>query len=365
VTIDLDEVLTEVRARIQQKRASGEYGPDVEAALHAPLPGGPALLVDDLQDPLGSLAGVLATPVEYDHRSRKRYVGRAITAARGVVMGLVRWWINAITERQERVNRLIAAGLQELSARPSPEFGARLDRLEREIAGRARDEVAANLHSVYFQARFSGDEPVIRAQSERFLALFQGRRRVLDLGSGRGTFLQLAKEHGIGAYGVDLDTRMVAEARSRGLEAVESDALAHLRSLEEASIDGLYARHVAEHVLPGELVEILRELRRVLAPGAPVVMVTPNVATLTVGAHSFWLDPSHRRPLPPELFRFYLEVEGFSMVAIQTFERSELRLSEDVPEGGQLDNVKLLNETLFGHRDYAVIGRQPGEPQPS
>src|SRR5688572_10741847 len=138
MTVDLDEVLTEVRARIQQKRASGEYGPDVEAALHAPLPGGPALLVDDLQDPLGSLAGVLATPVEYDHRSRKRYVGRAITAARGVVMGLVRWWINAITERQERINRLVAAGLQELSARPSPEFGARLDRIERLLETRQR-----------------------------------------------------------------------------------------------------------------------------------------------------------------------------------------------------------------------------------
>ena len=360
MTIDLDGVLAEVRERIRKKRASGAYGPDVDAALHAPLPGGPALLVDDLVDPLGSLGGVLGTPVEYDHRSRKRYVGRAITLARGVVIGLVRWWINAITERQERINRLVAGALQELAARPAPEFGARLDRIERELETRQRDEVAANLHSVYFQARFSGDEPVIRAQSERFLELFRGRRRVLDLGSGRGTFLELAREHGIGAYGVDLDRRMVEEARSRGLEAVESDALAHLRGLDDRSIDGLYARHVAEHVLPGELVEILRELRRVLSAGAPVVMVTPNVATLTVGAHTFWLDPSHRRPLPPELFRFYLEVEGFSAVEVRTFEPSELRLSEDVPDGAQLDNVRLLNETLFGHRDYAVIGRQPG-----
>lgn len=360
---ELDAILAEARERIRAKRASGVYGPDLDAALHAPLPGGPALLVDDLQDPLGSLAGVLAAPVEYDHRSRKRYVGRGITIARGVVIGLVRWWINAISERQERINRLVAAGLQELAARPAPEFGARLDRLERLIEQRDRDEVAANLHSVYFQARFSGDEPVIRAQSERFLDLFRDRRRVLDLGSGRGTFLELAREHGIGAYGVDLDRRMVEEARSRGLEAVESDALAHLRGLEDRSIDGLYARHVAEHVLPGELVEILRELRRVLRPGAPIVMVTPNVATLTVGAHTFWLDPSHRRPLPPELFRFYLEVEGFTAVEVREFERSEVRLSEDVPAGPQQDNVRLLNETLFGHRDYAVVGRQPGQAQ--
>ena len=145
MTIDLDGVLAEVRERIQQKRASGAYGPDVDAALHAPLPGGPALLVDDLQDPLGSLAGVLQTPVEYEHRSRKRYVGRAITFARGIVIGLVRWWINAITERQERVNRLVAGALQELAARPAPEFGARLDRIERLLETRGRDEVAANV----------------------------------------------------------------------------------------------------------------------------------------------------------------------------------------------------------------------------
>jgi len=359
MAIDLDAVMAEVRERVQAKRASGAYGPDVDAALRAPLPGGPAALIDDLHDPLGSLAGLLAQPVEYDLRSRKRYVGRAITAARRVVIGLVRWWINAISERQERVNRLVAAALQEQSARPAPQFDARLARLEREFQERKGAEVAANLHSVYFAARFSGDEPVIRAQSERFLELFQGRRRVLDLGSGRGTFLELARDHGIGAYGVDLDHRMVEEARSRGFECVESDALAHLRSLEQGSVDGLYARHIAEHVLPGELVDLLRECRRVLAAGAPVVMLTPNVATLTVGAHTFWLDPSHRRPIPPELFRFYLEVEGFREVDVRSFEPSELRLSEDVPEGAQLDNVRLLNETLFGMRDYAVIGRQP------
>ncbi len=361
MAIDLDAVMAEVRARVQAKRASGVYGADVDVALHAPLPGGPAALIDDLHDPLGSLAGLLAQPVEYDPRSRKRYVGGGITLARRVVTGLIRWWINAVTERQERVNRLVAAALQEQTRRPSPEFDARLAHLEREFEERKRAEVAASLHSVYFQARFSGDEPVIRAQSERFLELFRGRRRVLDLGSGRGTFLGLAREHGIGAYGVDLDRRMVEEARGRGFECVEADALAHLRSLEPGSLDGLYARHLAEHVLPGELVDLLRECRRVLAPGAPIVMVTPNVATLSVGAHTFWLDPSHRRPIPPELFRFYLEVEGFTDVSVQTFEPSEVRLSEELPAGAQLENARLLNEVLFGDRDYAVIGRQPGD----
>ncbi|HET8568191.1 MAG TPA: class I SAM-dependent methyltransferase [Candidatus Limnocylindria bacterium] len=359
MTDPIDEVLAEARERVRQKRASGVYGPDVDAALHAPLPGGPAPLVDDLADPLTSLSGVLLEDVEYDPTSRKRYVGRAITYARRGIMGLIRWWIAAITERQERINRLVVGALQEQAARPSREFDARLLRLEREWRQFRRDDVAADLHSVYFQARFGGDEPVIRAQGERFIDHFKGRRRVLDVGSGRGTFLELARDRGIGAYGVDLDPKMIAEARSRSFEVVEADALSHLASLEPGAIDGIYARHLAEHILPGELVRLLRETRRVLAPGAPIVLVTPNVATLTVGAHTFWMDPGHRRPIPPELFRFYLEVEGFTYVDVITFEPSGQRLSEAGVDGPQRDNVRILNEVLFGHRDYAVTGRQP------
>ena len=98
---------------------------------------------------------------------------------------------------------------------------------------------------------------------------------------------------------------------------------------------------------------------RALAPGSPLVFVTPNPKTLTVGAYTFWLDPQHLRPIPPELFKFYLEVEGFTDVKVRTFEPSEKRLNESVPEGPIRDNVKLLNETLFGDRDYAVVGRAP------
>ena len=154
---------------------------------------------------------------------------------------------------------------------------------------------------------------------------------------------------------------MVEHAAAAGLEVTAGDALAHLRSLGPTSIDGLFARHIAEHVLPGQLVAILRELRRVLKAGSPIVLITPNPATLTVGAHTFWLDPAHRRPIPPDLFSFYLEVEGFVRVSLRTFEPSAERLSEDVPAGAIRENVRLLNRTLFGDRDYAVVGFAPEE----
>jgi O-antigen chain-terminating methyltransferase len=356
--LDLDALLGEVRERVRRKRERGIYGPDVEALLRTDLPGGGRLLSDDMKDPVGALAEALDEDIAYDPTSRKAVVGPLITLARRTVIGLLRWWMEAILGRQERINRLLAA-TYDVEGRLAPRFGERLARLEREWQQWREHEVAANLHSVYFQARFGGDEPVIRRQSEAFVDLYRGKKRVLDLGCGRGIFLELLRDRAIDGYGIDLDPRMVAQCRERGLEAFEGDALAHLESLPPQSIDGVYARHIAEHVLPGDLVAMLRAMRRALRPGSPVVFVTPNVANLSVGAHTFWMDPSHLRPIPPDLFRFYLEVEGFKRVEIRTFEPSEHRLSEDVGDPRVRENVRLLNATLFGDRDYAVVGEQP------
>src|SRR2546427_867684 len=357
--IDIDAVMAEVRERVRKGRERGASAPEVGAAFALPLRGGGPLSRGEPPAPIPAPPGPLGEEAASAPPSRKPLVGPLITFARRTVIGLLRWWTAALSERQERINQLAARAIADLRDRRTPGLAARLQRLERDLARWREDYSAATLHSVYFQARFGGDEPVVRRQSEQFVDLFKGRRRVVDLGSGRGTFLELMREHGIGAYGVDLDPRMVAESAQRGLEVTEGDALDHLRAQPDRSLDGLHARHVAEHVLPGELVSLLREARRALKPGSPIVFVTPNPATLTVGGSSFWLDPSHVRPIPPELFRFYLEVEGFVDVAIRTFEPSERRLNENVPAGPIRENVKLLNETLFGDRDYAVTGCSP------
>ena len=356
--VDLDALLAEVRERVRRKRERGIYGADVVALMRTELPGGRRLLSDDMKDPVGALAEALDDDVIYDPTSHKRIVGPFITLGRRILISLLRWWMAAITDRQERINRLLAATF-DVEGQLAPRFGERLARLEREWQQRKEHEVAANMHSVYFQARFGGDEPVIREQSEAFIDLFAGRQRVLDLGCGRGIFLELLKDKGIGGYGIDLDPKMVSQARERGFEAFEQDALAHIESLPAKSIDGVYARHIAEHVLPGDLVAMLRALRRALQPGSPVVFVTPNVSNLSVGAHTFWMDPSHLRPIPPDLFKFYLEVEGFRGVGVRTFQPSDQRLSEEFSDARARDNARLLNQTLFGDRDYAVVGFQP------
>src|SRR5258708_2844712 len=191
--VDLAALQAEIRERVQRKRANGAYSDDVRAALELPLPGGRALFSEELGDPLPALQDTLAEEVAYDARSHRRFVGGAITFGRRVAIGLVRWWIAAITDRQERINQLLARAVIDLRDAPSPQFDERLSRLEREWRRRNDDQGAASLESRFFAARFSGDERVIRRQSEAFVDLFRGRTRVPDLGSARGPFLRLLR----------------------------------------------------------------------------------------------------------------------------------------------------------------------------
>ncbi len=356
--VDVDALMAEVRERVREKRARGVYDDDLDSLARAPLPGG-LPLADELADPLAALPRYLGTDVRYDPRSRRAIVGPVVTFARRSAMWLLRWWIQEIVARQDRVNRLMLKELELLRSRSASGLDARLARLEAEQRRRHRDEVAASLDYWHFADRFGGAEELVRELYLQFVPMFRRGRRVLDLGSGRGTFLQLMKDEGIGAYGVDVDARLVDLCRTRGLQAHEADGLAHLRGLADASLDGVFAAHFAEHVEPGYLVDVLRECRRVLAPGSPAVFVTPNARTLSVGAYLFWTDPSHRRPVPPELFRYYLEVAGFVEVESRTYSPLETRLAEDTGDERMRGNLRALNETLFGDRDCALIGHVP------
>jgi hypothetical protein len=50
----------------------------------------------------------------------------------------------------------------------------------------------------------------------------------------------------------------------------------------------------------------------VLQPGGLLIMETPNPENLVVGANTFYLDPSHERPIPPPLLAFAAEHAGFA-----------------------------------------------------
>jgi O-antigen chain-terminating methyltransferase len=214
---------------------------------------------------------------------------------------------------------------------------------------------------VAFEDRFRGTREMIRERMTVYLPLIgkanAGRADcpVLDLGCGRGEWLQLLREHGHAARGIDANAAMVRECRAQGLDVIEADALSYLRTLETGSIGAITGMHVIEHLPFDQLVALADESLRVLVAGGVVAFETPNPENLVVGACSFYADPTHQRPLPPEPIRFLFEARGFADVEIMRLHPSpEFRRTN-----GDSDEWRgRLNELLFGPQDYAVTGRK-------
>jgi O-antigen chain-terminating methyltransferase len=192
---------------------------------------------------------------------------------------------------------------------------------------------------------------------------------ILDLGCGRGEWLELLAEQGWHARGLDSNRVMVEECRQRGLAVSEGDVLAHLRSLPDASLGAVTAFHVLEHLPLEVLLRFLDETARVLRPGGIAIFETPNPENLVVGGCDFYRDPTHQRPLHPDTVQFLVEQRG--LVRVEILRLSEHRIQDPLqllPWHHSL--AAYLNPLIdrakrhfFGPTDYAVIGRKAGEAQ--
>ena len=222
-----------------------------------------------------------------------------------------------------------------------------------------------------FENAFRGPQDEIRRRLEAYVPLFAGAHNVLDMGCGRGEFLDLLRAAGISGRGLDINAAMVEETRARGLEAEEADALGHLRSLPADALGGLFAAQVIEHLPPDYLAAVLEEAARVIRPGGLIVLETINPTSWVAFFESYIRDLTHVRPLHPETMQYLLRVSGFSDVRIQFSSpvAPEARLARvPAPATGDADltevvntlndNVERLNGRLFSYQDYAVIGRR-------
>jgi len=175
----------------------------------------------------------------------------------------------------------------------------------------------------------------------------------LDLGCGRGEWLELLAEQGFAARGVDLDEGMLAACRERGLQVQNQDALAALRACADNSLALVSSFHLVEH-LPFELVrELVAEALRALQPGGLLVMETPNPENLTVGATSFYMDPTHLHPLPPNLLHFAAEHAGFTRSKVVRLQE-EARLHDPAAPLGLITVLEGVSP------DYAVVAQKGG-----
>jgi SAM-dependent methyltransferase len=215
---------------------------------------------------------------------------------------------------------------------------------------------------VDFENKFRGSREDIKSRVATYVPTVEAAVRasagavVVDVGCGRGEWLELLQEKGIAARGVDANAAMVAECRARKLKVRKADAVAYLRDAKPASMGAVTGFHIIEHLSLSELLGLFEETFRVLKAGGVAIFETPNPENLRVGACNFWYDPTHVKPLPPELVKHMAVAHGFDRVEI-------LRLHpvadwEHLPDGGDQEARARVNSVLYGAQDYAVVAHK-------
>jgi SAM-dependent methyltransferase len=208
-----------------------------------------------------------------------------------------------------------------------------------------------------FESRFRGTRADIQQRQSVYLRYLKTdddnlmKKPIFDIGCGRGEWLELLGKEGINAVGVDLNKYFIDENERHGLKVVHQDALAFLKSQPDNSARAISGFHIIEHLEFPTLLELLDETLRVVAPGGVAIFETPNPENLITAAHMFYMDPTHRHPIPPLLAAHLFSHRGFSDVQV-------LRLqSAEVPQDADFDS-KFLHNLFFGPRDYGLIGRK-------
>ncbi|HTS65937.1 MAG TPA: class I SAM-dependent methyltransferase [Candidatus Acidoferrales bacterium] len=204
----------------------------------------------------------------------------------------------------------------------------------------------------HFAERFRGTEEYVRAGQQIYRPVFVGCTDVLDIGCGRGEFLELMREAGVPAKGIDLGEESVAICRAKGLEAEVADLFVYLENLPEASLDGVFCSQVVEHLEPERLPAMVRLAASRLRRGGVIAIETPNPECLAIFATHFYLDPTHQRPVPHPLLVFYLEEYGVGQLEVR-------KLSPAIESMPSLRSLpEDFREAFFGGLDYAVVGKK-------
>jgi O-antigen chain-terminating methyltransferase len=201
-----------------------------------------------------------------------------------------------------------------------------------------------------FELRFRGSTSLIKKRQASYLEVFRGREAVIDLGCGRGEFVQLLSENGVKVTGVDSNADMVSFCRDRGLCVVQADLFDFLGSLQDASLDGIFTAQVVEHFPLDRIFRLIQICAKKLKLGGVFVAETVNT-NCPIALSNFYIDPTHVRPIPPALLQFIFEQAPFK---IESLIFSSLTPGNEGPDPlTALSGIPNKNNL---YQDYAVVG---------
>jgi len=214
-----------------------------------------------------------------------------------------------------------------------------------------------------FEDCYRGDEAIIRDRQKEYLDYFRSRDNVIDIGCGRGEFLELLRDNGITARGVELGIDQFLLCREKGLDVVQADLFSFLESLPDESIGGLFSAQVIEHLSASDQLRYVALAHRKSRPGSPVIFETINAQCVFAIVRNFFLDPTHVRPVHPETLKFAMESVSFRDVQLKFMSPVTDRQIPPLMIPGNVEElekfnfaIRQLNELIYGCQDYAAIG---------
>jgi SAM-dependent methyltransferase len=399
--LDVVEIMEQIKAEIPEKKEQGFYH-------HAPQPGSSSALIQ--ANPIE-----LNPPLEGGTSLRQRLKRLMLRSIRKCI----RWYLAAITKQIEQFHAGVVQVLNLLGQRiddQDSEIGRMQDRFERrcdsideraksefvehrrrldqierrtrnllqevETGGKtkavsraadsgARDAAPVDIDYFEFEALFRGSEEQIKDQQKCFIKYFTGKQNVLDIGCGRGEFLELCRENGIGAMGIDIDADMVLFCQEKGLDVRQADAIGFLDTIEDGLLGGVFMSQVVEHMDPNSLIKLIELCYRKQSDHSYFISETINPESLFVFAHSYYIDMSHVFPAHPKTIEFLLRSAGYqdiSMMSLspvpdeQKLQRVALRNYQGTRYEDAFDihnrNIEKINELLYGDQHYAAIAEK-------
>jgi 2-polyprenyl-3-methyl-5-hydroxy-6-metoxy-1,4-benzoquinol methylase len=250
---------------------------------------------------------------------------------------------------KDQLNRLLA--LLEEKKMPSP---AQV----REVLEPIEDGIYTG-----FENRFRGHEEEIKKQQEGYVPYFRKGGTVLDLGCGRGEFLELLQKNGIQGTGVDSNSQMTEICLDKGLDCRKGDILGLLAEWPDSSLDGIFSSQVIEHLPPPYLKKLIDVCHLKLVPSGMLILETINPTSVFAFVQIYNLDLSHQKPVHPQALRFLMESAGFEDVRIQYSAGLETERLQNLPGADEASsilnrNIDRLNSLLYAAPNYAAIGRK-------
>lgn len=309
------------------------------------------------------IAKINAEPSLYTGIGGNRFKVFIKKVLRKILVSLLGWYIEPNLHQAAVCNKNMISALETV-IRTQNKANRALQRELSQIKSGLNDcSNGLDLDYFAFENKFRGTREDVKNVQKDFLAFYEhARGPVLDIGCGRGEFLELLGAKGVQAYGIDVYQPFVDYCRSQSYDARKEDALCHMKSLADNSLEGIMMSHVAEHLTTDYLIDLIKEGYKKLKKGCCFIMQTPNPESLLVYL-TFYTDPTHRKPVPYKMLEFLFEQEGYSRV--ERFDPPQTKFKDIVSqlyEENTTLNLEIfnygmnaINECMSGYGDYAVV----------